>query len=98
MYGKVEDIDKADAKKIQIEGLYVAMSLAVKDRNAEAIIAAMLEVAKLSKIHDDQSPLSLEDLMPVRIVKYVHNNVKINNNNDTGLEDLLPCVRKRLSD
>ncbi|MFD2935031.1 hypothetical protein [Spirosoma flavum] len=88
LYGLVEDIDKAGTTKILIEGLYVAMSLAVKDRNAEAIIAATREIAKLSRLHDEQSPLSADDLMPARTVKYVQNNVTISNNNGTGLEEL----------
>lgn len=87
LYGKVDDIDREGTRKILIENLYVAMSLAVKDRNAEAIIAATREIAKLSKVHDDQSPLTADELMPARVVKYVQNNVTINNNG-TGLEDL----------
>ncbi|GAB3886073.1 hypothetical protein [Spirosoma agri] len=79
LYGKVEDIDREGSRKILIESLYVAMSIAVKDKNAEAIIAATREIAKLSKVYDDQSPLSPDEMMPARVVKYVQNNVTINN-------------------
>ncbi len=81
LYGKVEDIDREGSRKILIEGLYVAMSIAVKDKNAEAIIAATREIAKLQKIHDDQSPLSPDEMMPARVVKYTQNNVVVNNFN-----------------
>ena len=84
LYGKVDDIDREGTRKILIESLYVAMSIAVKDKNAEAIIAATREIGKLSKIHDDQSPLSPDDLMPARVVKYVQNNVVINQNLPAG--------------
>ncbi|MEZ0607847.1 hypothetical protein ACAW74_04985 [Fibrella sp. WM1] len=79
LYGKVEDIDKAGTTKILIETLYVAMSLAVKDKNAEAIIAATREIAKLTKLHVDEIPMSIDELMPARVAKYVQNNVTVNN-------------------
>jgi len=85
LYGKVEDIDREGTRKVLIESLYVAMSIAVKEKNAEAIIAATREIAKLSKVHDEQSPLSPEDLMPARVVKYVQNNVTINNHGTESL-------------
>lgn len=84
LYGKVDDIDREGSRKILIENLYVAMSIAVKDKNAEAIIAATREIAKLSRVYDEQSPIAAEDLMPARTVKYVQNNVTINNNLNTG--------------
>ena len=80
LYGKVEDIDKEGTRKILIESLYVAMSIAVKDKNADAIIAATRELGKLAKVHDEQSSLSPDEMMPARTVKYVQNNVTINNN------------------
>ncbi|RYF64343.1 MAG: hypothetical protein EOO39_26850, partial [Cytophagaceae bacterium] len=79
LYGKVEDIDKAGTVKILIETLYVAMSIAVKDKNAEAIISATKEIARLSKVNDDQVPVSIDELMPARVAKYVQNNVVVNN-------------------
>jgi hypothetical protein len=84
LYGKVDDIDREGSRKILIENLYVAMSIAVKDKNAEAIIAATREIAKLSRVYDEQSPLTPDELMPARTVKYVQNNVTINNNLNTG--------------
>jgi hypothetical protein len=79
LYGKVEDIDKAGTTKILIETLYVAMSIAVKDRDANAIIAATREIASLAKLKDDQLPVSVDELMSPRSVKYVQNNVTVNN-------------------
>jgi hypothetical protein len=87
IYGKVDDIDREGTRKILIESLYVAMSIAVKEKNAEAIIAATREIAKLSKVHDDQSPISAEDLMPARVAKYVQNNVTVNNYGTEGQAD-----------
>lgn len=81
LYGQVHDVDREGTRKILIEHLYVAISVAVKDKNAEAIIAATREIAKLSKVHDEQSPLTPEDLMPARVAKYVQNNVTVNNFN-----------------
>ena len=79
LYGKIEDIDKAGTTKILIETLYVAMSIAVKDKNADAIISATREIAKLAKLNDDQVPLSVDELMPARVAKYVQNNITFNN-------------------
>ncbi|GAB3767798.1 hypothetical protein GCM10028818_01220 [Spirosoma horti] len=84
LYGKVEDLDKAGTTKILIETLYVAMSIAVKDKNAEAIIAATREIARLAKLNDDQVPLSVDELMPARVAKYVQNNVTVNNYGTEG--------------
>lgn len=55
------------------------MSIAVKDRNAEAIISATREIANILRLKDDQIPLTADDLMPARTVKYVQNNVVVNN-------------------
>jgi len=79
LYGKVEDIDREGTRKVLIETLYVAMSIAVKDKNADAIIAATKEIARLSKLNDSMAPLSADELMPARTVKYVQNNVTVNN-------------------
>jgi hypothetical protein len=79
LYGKVDDIDREGSRKVLIESLYVAMSIAVKDKNAEAIIAATREIAKLSRVYEEQSQLTPEELMPARTVKYVQNNVTVNN-------------------
>ncbi|MCC5613169.1 hypothetical protein LC612_42455 [Nostoc sp. CHAB 5834] len=84
LYGKVDDIDREGTRKVLIESLYVAMSIAVKEKNAEAIIAATREIAKLSKVHDDQSPLTPDELMPARVAKYVQNNVTVNNYGGEG--------------
>lgn len=84
LYGKVEDIDREGTRKVLIEGLYVAMSIAVKEKNADAIIAATREIAKLSKIHDEQSPLTPDELMPARVAKYVQNNVVVHNYGTEG--------------
>ena len=81
LYGKVDDIDREGTRKVLIESLYVAMSIAVKDKNADAIISATREIAKLSKVHDEQSPLSVDELMPARVAKYVQNNITFNNFN-----------------
>ncbi|MCX6216397.1 hypothetical protein [Spirosoma sp.] len=79
LYGKVEDLDKAGTTKILIETLYVAMSIAVKDRNAEAIIAATRQIGVLAKLNDDQVPLSVDELMPARVARYTQNNITVNN-------------------
>ncbi len=79
LYGKVEDIDREGTRKVLIENLYVAMSIAVKDKNSEAIISAVKEVAKLSRVNEEAGQLSPEDLMPARTVKYVQNNLTVNN-------------------
>jgi len=84
LYGKVEDLDKAGTTKILIETLYVAMSIAVKDKNAEAIISAVGKIATLAKLNDDQVPLSVDELMPARVAQYTQNNVTVNNYGTEG--------------
>lgn len=79
LYGKVEEVDKLGTTKILVETLYVALSIAVKDKNAEAIISATKEIARLCKLNEDQVPLSIDELMPARTAKYVQNNVTVNN-------------------
>lgn len=79
LYGKVEDIDREGTRKVMIESLYVAMSIAVKDRNAEAIISATKEIAKLSHVYELQTELSPDDLMPARVAIYQQHNVTVNN-------------------
>ena len=86
LYGKVEDIDKGGTTKILVENLYVAMSIAVKDKNAEAIISAVKEIGRLSRVYEGDAQLSPDELMPARVVKYIQNNVTILNGG-SGLED-----------
>lgn len=78
LYGKVEEIDKEGTRKILIEHLYIALSIAVKDRNAEAIIKATERIAKLSRIDEDTITLDGSDI-PARVVKYIQNNLTVNN-------------------
>lgn len=79
LYGRVEDVDKAGTTKILIENLHVAMSIAIKDKNADAIISAVEKIAKLNRLYEEQAQISPEDLMPARTVKYVQNNLTVNN-------------------
>lgn len=80
LYGKVEDVDKEGTRKILVENLYVAMSLAVKDKNPEAIIAAVEKIAKLNRLYEEAGQLTPEELMPARKAVYQQNNVTIHNN------------------
>lgn len=88
LYGKVDDIDKEGTRKVLIENLYVAMSIAMKDKNSEAIISAVKEIGKLSRVNEEAGALSPDDLMPARTAKYVQNNVTVNNFGGTGMEGL----------
>lgn len=87
LYGKIDDIDKAGTTKILVEGLYIAISIAVKERNSDAIISATREIGRLLKLHEEQSALTPEELMPARVAKYVQNNITINNNGQEGQAD-----------
>lgn len=84
LYGKVDDIDREGTRKVMIENLHVALSIAVKDKNAEAIISAVKEIAKLSRVYDESAPISPDDLMPARVVKYIQNNLTVNVTTDAG--------------
>lgn len=78
LYGRVEEIDAEGTKRILVENLYIAMSIAIKERDANAVIASVREIGKLSKVYSDQPQLSPADLMPKRQI--VFNRVTVNNN------------------
>jgi len=87
LYGRVEEIDAEGTKRILIENLYLAMSIAIREKDANAVISTVKEIGKLSKVYTDQPQLSPADLMPKRNI--VFNRVTVNNYsaNDEGKED-----------
>lgn len=87
LYGRVEEIDAEGTKRILIENLYLAMSIAIREKDANAVISTVKEIGKLSKVYTDQPQLSPADLMPKRNI--VFNRVTVNNYSasDEGKED-----------
>ena len=85
LYGRVEEIDKEGTKRILVENLYIAMSLAIKERDAHAVIASVKEIGKLSNVYSDQPQLNPADLMPKRQI--VFNRVTVNNNYQSTPEE-----------
>ncbi len=88
LYGRVEEIDAEGTKRILVENLYIAMSIAIKERDAQGVITSVKEIGKLSKVYSDQPQLNPADLMPKRQI--IFNRVTVNNNytnTDEGKED-----------
>jgi hypothetical protein len=81
LYGRVEDIDKEGTRRILIENLGIAMSIAIKGRDANAVISAVEKIAKISKIYDDMPQLNPLDMMPAKNITF--NRIDINNYHPT---------------
>lgn len=81
LYGRVEDIDKEGTRRILIEHLYIAMSIAIKARDSNSINSTVEKIAKLSKIYDEMPQLNPSDLMPAKSV--IFNRIEVNNYNAT---------------
>jgi hypothetical protein len=81
LYGLVEDIDKEGTRRILIENLHIAMSIAIRAKDSNGVISATEKIAKLSKLYDDSPSLKPSDLMPAKTV--VFNRLEINNFNST---------------
>ena len=84
LYGRIEDIDTEGTKKILIENLYLAMSIAIKNKDANAVIAATKEIGKLTKVYSDIPIITIDELMPKR--QLVFNTVTVHNNYTEGKE------------
>jgi len=79
LYGRVEDIDKEGTRRILIEHLYIAMSIAIKNRDSNSINSTVEKIAKLSKVYDENPQLTPSDLMPAKTI--VFNRIDISNYN-----------------
>lgn len=85
LYGRVEDIDKEGTRRILIEHLYIAMSIAIKNRDSNSINSTVEKIAKLSKIYDENPQLTPSDLMPAKSI--IFNRIDISNNYSTPIRN-----------
>lgn len=81
LFGSTKEGSKKALIQILTENLYVAMAIAQRNEDAAAIISAVDKIAKLHRAYEDVAPVNVDDMMPARTVKYVQQNVTINNNN-----------------
>lgn len=90
LWGDAYELDKKGAAKVLVESAYVALQIAVRDKNGELILKAVKELRELQQIDKVESAISPEMAMPAGTRVYVFNGaVNIGQNGGTGSENIV---------
>lgn len=90
LWGDAYELDKRGASKVLVESAYVALQIAVRDKNGDLILKAVKELRELQQIDKVESAISPEMAMPAGTRVYVFNGpVNVGENGGTGSENVV---------
>ncbi|TDB69108.1 hypothetical protein [Arundinibacter roseus] len=73
LWGDAYELDKRGAAKVLVESAYVALQIAVREKNGELILKAVKELRELQQIDKVESAIPPEAAMPAGTRVYVFN-------------------------
>ncbi|TDB64408.1 hypothetical protein EZE20_12045 [Arundinibacter roseus] len=86
LWGDAYDLDKKGAAKVLVESAYVALQIAVRDKNGELILKAVKELRELQQIDKLETAISPEQAMPPGTRVYVFTAPTQNEGTGSGKE------------
>ena len=87
LWGDAYELDKKGAAKVLVESAYVALQIAVRDKNGDLILKAVKELRELQQIDKVESAISPEMAMPAGTRVYVFNGaVNVGQQPESGKE------------
>ena len=85
LWGDAYELDKRGASKVLVESAYVALQIAVRDKNGDLILKAVKELRELQQIDKVESAISPDMAMPPGTRVYVFNGpVNVGQNEGSG--------------